>query len=283
MTAYLPETRFFVPVKRPETRSPSRFMQNGACFSAARDLPARSISRRSSCAIRSLGARIVPSGARQAKPLSTSAAFRRCRAASGSAPKPEWTSSVTMGRSQLAVEPCRAIGVDLGFKVQAGKQAKGRAAAALGVILCGAGLEVFRDAPMVGVDALDDSSAAQCLQPSHVALDIGVVVTTWHADAASFGHGAVGAGTIVARSGDDASDIAVCGTRLQGSRRDLDDRSKRGFLSRARRRLGSEGDMMDRPSTPSMTRPSRSPSSSVSRLSMMRPTIGAASASPWRE
>ena len=80
---------------------------------------------------------------------------------------------------------------DLGFKVQAGKQAKGRAAAALGIILCGAGLEVFWDAPMVGVDPLDDAGAAQRLQPSHVALDIGVVVAAWHADAAGLGHGAV--------------------------------------------------------------------------------------------
>jgi hypothetical protein len=57
---------------------------------------------------------------------------------------------------QLTVEPGHAVGVDLRFEVDVGKQAERHPPASLGVIISGAGLEVAGDAPMVGVDPLDD-------------------------------------------------------------------------------------------------------------------------------
>ncbi len=149
-----------------------------------------------------------PSAMRQAWPLSTRllAPLHRPVGLGDKAGADDWRS---IGRGHLAVEPSRAVGVDLRFEVDVGKRAERHPSPSLGVVIPGAGLEVAGNTPMVGVDPLDDARPAQRLQPPDMALDIGAVVATRNADAARIGQGAVSARAIVARLAREARDVSV--------------------------------------------------------------------------
>jgi len=76
---------------------------------------------------------------------------------------------------------------------------------------------------MVGINPLDDTRASQRLQPADVALDVGLVIAAWDADAGRLSHGTMRARTIVAGVACELSDIAVCRTRMRIRGSNLDD------------------------------------------------------------
>ena len=136
-------------------------------------------------------------------------------------------------------------------------------------------------APMVGVDPFDDPGPAQRLQPADMAFDIGPVVAAGNTNAAGLSHGAVDARAIVAEA--PARDRPMLrsagrGPAGAGAISTIDPMD----ASSAALAIASEpsATWWTRPSTPSTTRPSRSPSSSVSRLSITRPVIRVLASSP---
>jgi len=75
---------------------------------------------------------------------------------------------------------------------------------------------------VVRIQALDHAGAAQSLQPTDMALDIAVVIATWHADITRLGYGPVLARSINAAVGRYRHDVAIRGARPDGRTADLD-------------------------------------------------------------
>lgn len=84
-------------------------------------------------------------------------------------------------RKQLPVQPGRAVRPNLPFQIEGGQDADAGLPVAAGVVGGGAALEVVGDAPLAGVDPLDDAGAAQCLQPTHMSIDIALIVAARNA------------------------------------------------------------------------------------------------------
>ena len=80
---------------------------------------------------------------------------------------------------QLPVKPGRAVARNLPVEVVSREHAHIRFAAVSGIVSLGAGLEIVRDPPTVGIDPLDNAGAAERLQATDMAFDVGVIVPTW--------------------------------------------------------------------------------------------------------
>ena len=82
-----------------------------------------------------------------------------------------------------------------------------------GIVSLGAGLERVWDQPTVGVRALDNTGAAQCLQAANMALDIGVVIPAGHPYSAGLGNSSVLARAVFAGASGEFGYIAIGWTR----------------------------------------------------------------------
>src|SRR3546814_2445346 len=86
-----------------------------------------------------------------------------------------------VGRNQSPVEPGRAIGPDLTFQIEGRDDPKAGLPVAACIIGGGAALEILGDAPLIGVDPLDDPGAAQRLQPAHMGIDEALIIAARNA------------------------------------------------------------------------------------------------------
>src|SRR6516162_5832813 len=82
---------------------------------------------------------------------------------------------------QPAIEPGRALSLDLTFKIEGRKHANVELPISHRIISRGPALKILRKTPMVGVDPLDDPSSAQRLEPANVSLDKAVMVAAGNA------------------------------------------------------------------------------------------------------
>src|ERR1700716_4080957 len=71
---------------------------------------------------------------------------------------------------QPAIEPGRAISLDLPFQVEGRKDANVELPISPGIIGRGPALKIFGKPPMVGVDPIDDPSPAQRLEPADMSV-----------------------------------------------------------------------------------------------------------------
>src|SRR6266851_2962010 len=69
---------------------------------------------------------------------------------------------------QPAIEPGRAVTLDLPFQVQGRKHANVELPISPGIISGGPALKIFRETPVIGVDPLDDPSPAQRFEPANM-------------------------------------------------------------------------------------------------------------------
>ena len=82
---------------------------------------------------------------------------------------------------QPAIEPGRALSLDLTFKIEGRKYANVELPISPGTISRGPALKILRETPMVGINSLDDPSSAQRLEPANVRLDEAVMVAAGNA------------------------------------------------------------------------------------------------------
>src|SRR6516165_8231775 len=82
---------------------------------------------------------------------------------------------------QPAIEPGRALSLDLAFKIESRKHANVELPISHRIISRGPALKILRETPMVGVNSLDDPSSAQRLEPPNVSLDKAVMVAAGNA------------------------------------------------------------------------------------------------------
>ncbi len=128
-----------------------------------------------------------------------------------------------LARGQFAVKPGRSVACNLLFEIEGGEDADRDLRAALRVMARRSRHEILRNAPMVGVDALDDASAAQRFQSPDVTADIALGVPAGDANGAAFDKCTVLAWAIFAVVTGHIRNVAIGRSHTSGSATDLDD------------------------------------------------------------
>ena len=133
-----------------------------------------------------------------------------------------------LAMDQPPVQPGRAVRSELPVQIDGRDDANAGLPVAAGIVISRVAAQIIWDAPLVGVDALDDAGPAQRLQPPDMGIDIALIVAAGNA-ALEFRLLQMTARPIDAVLGD-GGDAAVGRSGCRLGRADLDDAADAGVL-----------------------------------------------------